>query len=106
MIFLYLLSSFRVVQSLFPFLFLCSDDEDLKRDAAIAPSAENITADEPSGQEAEPAVKSPKAPRASIKKVLVARSTKRSKKSKETDVSLEAHGSISSPDDVRDYPFL
>jgi hypothetical protein len=62
------------------FCFLCSDDEDLKRDAATAPSAKNITADEPLAQEAEPAVKSPKAPRASIKKVPVTRSAKRSKK--------------------------
>jgi hypothetical protein len=53
------------------FCFLCSDDEDPKRDAATAPSAEDITADESPVQEAEPAVKSPKAPRASIKKVPV-----------------------------------
>jgi hypothetical protein len=31
----------------------------------------------------------------------VARGTKRSKKSKETDISLEPHESRSSPDDVR-----
>jgi hypothetical protein len=85
----------------FSFGFLCSDDEDLKRDATTAPSAENITADESPMQEVEPAVKSPKAPRAPVKKVPVARGTKRSKKSKETDISLEPHESRSSRDDVR-----
>jgi hypothetical protein len=79
---------------------------DPKRDATITPSAENITIGEPSMQEAEPAVKSPKAPRTSIKKVHVARSTKRSKKSKEADVSLKVHDSTSSPDDVSDCPSL
>jgi hypothetical protein len=83
------------------FGFLCSDDEDPKRDAATAPSVENITAHEPPAQEVEPAAKSPKAPRAPIKKVPVARSTKRSKKSKGTDISLELHESRSSPNDVR-----
>jgi hypothetical protein len=72
----------------FAFCFLCSDnDEDPKRDAATAPSTENIAADEPSVQEVEPVMKSPKAPRAPVKKVPVARSSKRSKKSKEADVS-------------------
>jgi hypothetical protein len=82
------------------FCFLCSDDEDPKRDAATAPSAEDITANEPHAQEAEPAVKSLKAPRASIKKVPVTQSAKRSKKCKEADVSLEAHEFADSPDDV------
>jgi hypothetical protein len=54
--------------------------------------------------EAEPAVKSPKASRAPIKKIPVSRSTKRSKKSKEADVSLEAHESADSPDDVSNCP--
>jgi hypothetical protein len=88
------------------FCFLCSDDEDPKRDAATAPSAEDVTADEPPVQEAEPAVKSPKAPIAPIKKVPVTRSTKRSKKSKEADFSLEAHESTDSPDDVSDCLYL
>jgi hypothetical protein len=83
------------------FCFLCSDDDDPKRDAAIASSAENIAADDPSVQEVEPAVKSQKAPRAPVKKVPVAWNSKRLKKSKGTDVSLEAHGSMNSPDDVR-----
>jgi hypothetical protein len=88
------------------FCFLCSDDEDLKREAATAPSVEHITTDEPHVQEAELAVKSPKAPRASIKKVPVTRSTKRLKKSKEADVSLEAHESMDSPDDLSYCPLL
>jgi hypothetical protein len=86
------------------FCFLCSDDEDPKRDAATAPSAEDITADEPPVQEAEPAMKSLKDPRASIKKVPVTQCAKRSKKSKETDVSLEDHESADSPDDVSNCP--
>jgi hypothetical protein len=86
------------------FCFLYSDDEDPKRDAATAPSAEDITADEPPVQEAEPAMKSPKAPRASIKKVSVTRSAKRSKKSKETYVFFEAHESADSLDDVSNCP--
>jgi hypothetical protein len=56
--------------------------------------------------EVEPAVRSPKAPRAPIKKIPVSWSTKRSKKSKEADVSLEAHESVDSPDDVSVYPPL
>jgi hypothetical protein len=72
------------------YCFLCSDDEDPKRNATTAPSAEDINADEPPMPEVEPAVKSPKASRAPIKKIPVSRSTKRSKKSKEADVSLEA----------------
>jgi hypothetical protein len=84
--------------------FLCSDDEGPKRDAATAPSVEDTTADEPPMQEAEPAVKSPKAPRTSVKKVPVTQSTKRSKKSKEANVSLEAHKSADSPDDVSNCP--
>jgi hypothetical protein len=86
------------------FLFLCSDDEGLKRDAATAPSVEDTIADEPPVQEAEPAVKSLKAPRTSVKKVPVTRSTKRSKKSKEADVSLKAHESDNSPDVVSNCP--
>jgi hypothetical protein len=82
--------------------FLCSDDEDPKKDAATTPSTENITANESPVQEVEPAAKSPKAPRASIKKVPVAQSAKRSKKSKGANTSLEPHESRSSPDDVRD----
>jgi hypothetical protein len=91
----------------FSFGFLCSDDEDPKRDAVAAPSTENMTADEPPVQEVEPAAKSLKAPRAPIKKVPLARSTKHSKKSKGADIALEPHESRSSPDDVRgDLPLF
>jgi hypothetical protein len=54
-----------------------------------------VIADEPSAQEAAPRVT-----RAAVKKVPVTRSLKRSKKSQETDVALEAHGSAASSDDV------
>jgi hypothetical protein len=84
--------------------FLCSDDEGPKRDATTAPSVEDTTVDELPVQEAKPAVKSLKAPRTSVKKVSVTQSTKRSKKSKEADVSLEAHESAESPDDVSNCP--
>jgi hypothetical protein len=55
-------------------------------------------------QEVEPAVQAPRTTKASIKKIPVTRSTKRSKKSKEADVSLEAHESAVSSDDVGKYP--
>jgi hypothetical protein len=58
-----------------------------------------VIADEPSAQETAPRVI-----RASVKKVPVTRSLKRSKKSQETDVALEAHGSAASSDDVSRYP--
>jgi hypothetical protein len=90
----------------FSSFFLCSGDEGPKRDAATAPSVEDTIADEPLAQEAEPAVKSLKAPRTSVKKVPVTRSTKWSKKSKGADVSLEAHESDNSPNDVSNYPWL
>jgi hypothetical protein len=54
-----------------------------------------VIADEPSVQEAAPRVT-----RASVKKVPVTRSLKRSKKSQETVVAVEAHGSVASSDDV------
>jgi hypothetical protein len=58
-----------------------------------------MIADEPSAQEAASRVT-----RASVKKVPVTRSLKRSKKSQETDVALEAHGSAASFDDVSKLP--
>jgi hypothetical protein len=81
----------------------CSDDEEPQRDAAAAPSSQDVIADEPSVQETEPVVQAPRATRASVNKVPATRSTKRSKKSKEADVSLEAHKSAVSPDDVSKY---
>jgi hypothetical protein len=59
------------------------------------PSTPHVVADEPSEQEIAPRVT-----RASVKKVPVTRSLKRLKKAKEADVSLEAHESAGSPDDV------
>jgi hypothetical protein len=88
------------------FCFLHSDNEDPKRDAATAPFAENIVVDEPSLQEADPVAKSPKAPRAPVKKFVAARSFKRLKKSTDAGASLEAHGSMSSPDDVHNDPSI
>jgi hypothetical protein len=84
--------------------FLCSDNEDPKRDATTAPSAETRAIDEPSVQEVEPVVKSPKAPKASkapAKKPIATRGSKRLKKSTDAGVSLEIHQSTSSSDDVR-----
>jgi hypothetical protein len=46
-------------------------------------------------------VKSPKAPRAPVKKVVATRGSTRVKKSTNTSVSLEAHRSTSSSADVR-----
>jgi hypothetical protein len=102
MISLCLLCSFWVVKSFFPFAF--SDDEEPKRDAPSAPPTEDVVAKDPLVQETEPTVKSPKVTRASVKKVPVTRSIKRSRKSKDTDVSLEAHESADSPDDVSKCP--
>jgi hypothetical protein len=82
----------------------CSDDEEPQRDAAAAPSTQAIIPDEPSAQVVEPAVQAPRTTRASVKKIPVTRSTKWSKKSKEADVSLEAHKSVVSPDDVSKCP--
>jgi hypothetical protein len=64
-----------------------------------APSTSPVIADEPSAQEI-----APRTTRASVKKVPVTRSNKRSKKVKEADVSLEAHESAVSSDDVSECP--
>jgi hypothetical protein len=73
----------------------CRDDKEPPKDAAAAPSTSPATANEPAEQEIAPRVT-----RASVKKILATRSLKRSKKAKETDVSLEAHASTVSPGDV------
>jgi hypothetical protein len=73
----------------------CRDDEEPPKDGTAAPSISPATADEP----AEPVI-APRVTRASVKKIPQARSLKRSKKAKETDVSFEAHTSTVSPDDV------
>jgi hypothetical protein len=87
--------------------FICSDNEDPKRDATTAPYAETRAADEPSVQEVEPVVKSSKAPKASkapVKKPVATRGSKRLKKSTDAYASLEIHQSTSSSDDVRVDP--
>jgi hypothetical protein len=82
------------------FCFLCSDNKDPKRDAATAPSAETMAADEPSVQEVEPVMKSSKTPKAPIKKVVATRGSKCLKKSTDAGASLEIHQSTSSSGDV------
>jgi hypothetical protein len=59
---LFLSSCIRPVSS-------CSDEEEPKRDAAAAPSTQDVTTDEPPKQETEPAVQAPRATRASTKKI-------------------------------------
>jgi hypothetical protein len=77
-------------------LLLCSDDEEPPAYAAPTPSISPAATDEP----AEPAAVV-RTTRAAVKKVsqTQARNTKRAKKVKETDVSLEAH---ESSDEVSD----
>jgi hypothetical protein len=82
------------------FYFLFSDEEDPKR-FATAPATDTPAIDEPPSQEADPVVKSPEAPRAPIKKVIVTHGKKRTKKSTDAGASLEAHQSTSSSGDVR-----
>jgi hypothetical protein len=60
-----------------------------------------MAADEPSLQEANPVVKSPKAP---IKRVASTHGSKRVKRSTDAGASLDTHWSTSSPDDVRIDP--
>jgi hypothetical protein len=81
----------------FVFCPLCSDNENPKNDAAAAPLVEVTTADETSPLEAAPVVESPKAP---VKRVSASRGSKRLKKSTDAGVSLDAHRSLSSSDDV------
>jgi hypothetical protein len=83
------------------FCFLFSDEENPKRFAAAAPATDTPAIDEPPSQEADPAVKSPKAPRAPVKKIVATRGSTRVKKSTNVGASLEAHRSTSSSDDVR-----
>jgi hypothetical protein len=76
----------------------CRDDEEPPKDAPAAPSTSPATVDEPVEQEVAARVT-----RASVKKVPITQNLKRSKKAKETDVSLEAHASMISPNDVRNF---
>jgi hypothetical protein len=61
----------------------------------------HVTTDEP----AEPVI-ALRVTRASVKKIPETRSNKRSKKAKEPDVSLEAHASTVSPNDVSNFFFV
>jgi hypothetical protein len=60
-----------------------------------------MAADEPSLQEADPVVKSPKAP---VKRITSTHGSKRVKRSTDADASLDTHRSTSSSDDVRVDP--
>jgi hypothetical protein len=75
-----------------------SDDEE---PPTAAPPTSPAAIDEP----IEPDV-APRATKSGVKKVPQARYPKRSKKAKETDVSLEAHASTISPDDVSNSSLL
>jgi hypothetical protein len=61
-----------------------------------------MAADEPSLQEADPVVKSPKA---HVKRVASTRGSKRVKRSTDAGASLDIHRSTSSSEDVRDAPY-
>jgi hypothetical protein len=81
----------------------CSDDEEPLTYATAVPPTSPAATDEP----IEPYV-APRTTRSSVKKVPQAqvRNLKRAKKAKETDVSLEAHASTVSYDDVSNSSFL
>jgi hypothetical protein len=80
----------------------CSDDEEPPTCATAIPPPSPVAVDEP----VEPDV-APRTTRASVKKVsqAQARNLKRAKKTKEAEVSLEAHISTVSSDDVSDSFF-
>jgi hypothetical protein len=90
----------------FPFVynlyFSCSDDEEPPTHATAVPPPSPVAVDEP----VEPDV-APRTTRASVKKIsqTQARNLKRAKKTKEPEVSLEAHASIVSSDDVSNSSF-
>jgi hypothetical protein len=94
-------SHFFDLCEVFALCFLCSDNENPKKDAAAAPSIEATATNEPSFQEIAPVVKSPKA---HIKRVPSSRGSKRLKKATDASVSLDAHRSSSSSDDVSTNP--
>jgi hypothetical protein len=82
------------------YFLLYRDDEEPPKDDTTAPSMSPVTAVEPAEQ-----VVAPRVTRASVKKILETRSNKRSKKAKEPNVSLEAHASTVSPNDVSNFFF-
>jgi hypothetical protein len=92
---------FSDVCQVFAFYSFCSDNENLKKDAATAPSVEAKPADEPSFQEAALVVKSKEAP---AKRVSSSRGSKRLKKATDASTSLNAHRPMSSSDNVSTNP--
>ena len=80
---------------------LCSDDEEPPTCATVAPPPSPAAIDEP----VEPYV-APRTTRSGVKKVPQTRQSKRSKKAKEAEVSLEAHASTVSSDDVSVFSLL
>ena len=84
-------------------LLSCSDDEEPPTSVTAVPPPSPAATDEPIAPYA-----APRTTRSSIKKVsqAQARNLKRAKKAKETDVSLEAHASTVSSDDVSNASFL
>jgi hypothetical protein len=85
------------MQSFLLFCFLSSDEEDPKRDAAIASLANTAAANDPPSQEAATIMKSPEAP---VKKGTSSRSSKRLKKAPAASISLDTHRLVGSADDV------
>jgi hypothetical protein len=83
-----------------------SDEEDPKRFAADAPTDDTLVVDEPPPQEVDPAAKPQKASKKPTKKVVTIRSSKRLQKASDTGVTLEAHQSTSSSDDVRKHTII
>jgi hypothetical protein len=83
------------------FCFLFSDEEDSKKFADTAPTTDTPIIDEPPSQEVDPVVKSPKAPKAPVKKVVATHGSKHVKRLTDASASLETHRSTSSSDDVR-----
>jgi hypothetical protein len=81
----------------------CSDEEEAPVYASTAPTISPAVTEEP----AEPAA-AVRSTRSAVRKVPQSqtRGSKRAKKAKETDVSLEAHASTVPPDDVSDSCFL
>jgi hypothetical protein len=75
----------------------CSDDEEPPAYATAAPSISPAAIEEPD----EPAV-AVRTTRFTVRKVPQTRALKRAKKAKEAEVSLEAHASAVSSDDVSD----
>jgi hypothetical protein len=81
---------------------VCRDDEEPQPSTMAAPPPQAVNPNRPSVQEAELFAEAPRVTRSSVKKVAVSRSAKKAKKTKETDVSLEAHEPASSSDNVSD----